>query len=124
MPNIPNLTNIPSNNESAPKKNFVFVKSKDKEKYQTLNTNTSSINSILGLQETESKLTNTTQSYQATNFDIFDSLPVNISNQPIQQDNFNKNIINSISDSVPIIDMTKSKNKITNVNYNRFESAI
>ena len=106
LPKTSNTTNLASN-EPAPKKNFAFIKSKEKEK-ETSTTN--SLNNILKLQETESKITktNTAQSYQASNFDIFDSLPVNINNQG-QQNTFNKNIIDSLADSVPVIDMTKSK---------------
>ena len=91
---------------AAPKKNFAFIKSKEKDNKDNQNLN--SLNSILNLNETESKISTKQAPYQAPNFDIFDSLPV--SNASSQKDNFNETIINSLKETVPVIDMTKSKN--------------
>jgi hypothetical protein len=102
--NSGNIINLENGNEAVPKKNFAFIKSKDKEK--NIQDKANMINN-LNIQVTESKLfNNKNSSYQPANFDIFDTLPV--STNTSNQDTFNKNIVNSIADSIPVIDMTKS----------------
>lgn len=93
---------------AAPKKNFAFIKSKEKDNKDFQNLNT--LNSILNLKETESKISTKQAAYQAPNFDIFDSLSV--SNASSQKEKFNESIMNSLKDTMPVIDMTKSKNYI------------
>jgi len=86
-------------NHPAPKKNFAFIKSKEKDNQDDQNTNC--LNSILNFKETESKISIKQAPYQAPNFDIFDSS---------QKEKFNETIINSFKETLPVIDMTKSKN--------------
>lgn len=109
------IINLESANEVATKKNFAFIKSKDKEKNTQDKTN---MINVLNMQVTESNnINNKNSTFQPANYDIFDTLP--ISTNSSNQETFNKNIVNSIADSVPVIDMTKSNliYKIKNIRF-------